>query len=784
MQKLLLLSILTFFFLRVTYAQIINISGYVHDVTNNEKIIDVNVIELNSKTIAISNNYGFFNMPLKKSKKPYILKISHIAYQIDTLFIKTSNDTIVNIYLKPGKTLDEVKITESHSVPIEKRTEISVLSIPMKQINMLPALGGERDIIKAYQLMPGVQSGMEGSSGLLVRGGSMDQNLILIDGTPIYYINHLGGFVSVFNNEAINSTKLYKGGFPARYGGRLSSVLDIRMKEGNNKKFGGSASIGLISAKVMLEGPIKKNKTSFLVSYRRMLYDLLMRPISKAVSNGYSTGYYFQDLNLKINHIFSEKDRIYLSMYYGDDKLTLNYDNKVDSKIKFKNTWGNLLTVLRWNHLYGKKIFGNISASFTRYRFNNRMKSELSIDNNIQKNYNSFFSGIYDYSINSDFEYYLFSNYTMRFGALATYHVFKPGITRFGLNLNNSTIINKVVSDENIYAFESAAYLENDFKTGNFLFNIGFRYTNYSITNNFYQFFEPRFLAKYVFLGNHSIEFSFARMHQNVHLLSNSGVGIPVDFWLPATGSAPPSVSNQFTIGYAGTILKSFEVSVEGFYKKLENLITFKEGESYFGTNKTWLDKIETSGVGTVYGIDFLMKKSTGRLTGWIGYTWMKNYRQFAGINNGKKYPYKYDRTNDISIVINYQLSEKIDLSLTWVYGTGQALTLPVAKYYLPIYFPGSNDLEDAYLDEIYIYTRKNAFRAKPYHRMDIGINFHKQKKWGERIWNISIYNLYNRKNPYFYYFSGEGNGNTGKVELYQQSLFPIIPSVSYTIKF
>ncbi|MDP2721142.1 MAG: TonB-dependent receptor plug domain-containing protein [Bacteroidales bacterium] len=785
MRRIYLIFLVLYFTINCASAQKINISGFVSNSSNSEQVIDAYVIELNSMVVAISNNYGFFSMSLNKSNKPYILIISNIAYKTDTLVVEVINDTSINIKLTPGKNLDEVVVSANKVDPIETRNEISTLSIPMRQIEILPAFGGERDIIKAYQLMPGVQSGDEGSSGLLVRGGSMDQNLILIDGTPIYYVNHLAGFVSVFNNEAINSTKLYKGGFPARYGGRLSSVLDIRMKEGNNKKLGGSASIGLLSAKVMLEGPIQKNKSSYLISYRRMLYDLFMRPISKAITKESSTGYYFHDLNLKINHTFSDKDKLFLSAYYGDDKMTSRFEDKTDNirnETKYARKWGNLLSALRWNHLFNSKLFGNLTASFTRYRFDIDMKSQISGDNNNQENYNSFFSGIYDYSIQPDLEYYASSNYKVRFGGLLTHHTFKPGITEYYSKLNGSEIINNVVSDNPIFALESAIYIENELKIDNLLFNIGLRYSNYSLTDKTFHFFEPRILAKYVFLKKHSVEISYSKMHQNIHLLLNSGIGMPIDFWLPATGEAPPPISNQFAIGYASTVSDYFEVSIEGFYKEMYNLTTFKEGESYFGTNKTWAEKIETGGNGTAYGIDFLIQKTIGSVTGWIGYTWMKNYRQFENINEGKKYPYKYDRTHDISLVLNYQFTESVDISLTWVYGTGQALTLPVAKYYLPVVFPGA--LEDKYLEEIYIYTSKNAFRAKAYHRMDIGINFKKTKIWGERIWNVSIYNLYNRQNPYSYYFSGYSNGNSGKVELNQQSLFPFIPSISYSVKF
>jgi len=792
MTRYILLFIYVFIIIANSLCQNITVSGYVYNSINNEKIIDTYIFELNSKTGGVSNDYGFFSISIKKSNNLSELVFSNIAYQSDTIIIQATKDTLIHIKLVPGQTLQEVEISGKQTIPIEKRNEISVLSIPMKQIDILPSFGGERDIIKAYQLMPGVQSGNEGSSGLFIRGGSSDQNLILIDDTPIYYVNHLGGFVSVFNNDAISSTKLIKGGFPARYGGRLSSALDVRMKEGNNKKFGGNASLGLLSGKIMIEGPIEKDTSSFLVSYRRFLYDIFMRPITKIITKNTSSGYYFQDFNLKVNHMFSAKDRLYFSIYFGDDKMMLNFnenDNNIINEAKHIKKWGNFLTALRWNHLFNNKMFGNFIFSFTRYRFNMEMNSRFTNSDNVHENHHSFFSGIYDLSFKPNFEYYLSPKYKMRFGILSTYHIFKPGITSFNSKTNQTEIINKLVSEIEIYALENAGYFENEIKLSDKLnTNLGIRYSTYFVNEKLFSFFEPRFLINYLITENHSIKASFSKMHQNVHLLSNSGVGMPVDFWMPSTEIVHPSKSFQYTIGYAGTFKKNLEFSIEAFYKEMKNLTTLKEGESYFGTNKTWNDKIETDGYGTVYGIDFLLQKKIGFITGWIGYTWMKNYRSFENINNGKEYPYKYDRRHDFSIVINYKLNENIDYSLTWVYGTGQALTLPVAKYYIPMIFPGSSNLENFYMEEIYIYTDKNAFRAKAYHRLDIGINFRKSKKWGERIWNISIYNLYNRKNPYSYYFSSvdthTSSGNQEKMSLFQQSLFPIIPSVSYSIKF
>jgi hypothetical protein len=775
----------------MAFGQNVTISGYVIDAQNNERIMDAYVIELNSGMTEITNAYGFFSIRLKKSNKPYRLIFSNISYKTDTLRFSVLKDTLINVKLMPGKMLAEVNIRANKTIPIEKRNEMGVLNIPMKQIDMLPALGGERDIIKAYQLMPGVQSGNEGSSSLLVRGGSNDQNLILIDDVPVYYINHLGGFVSVFNNNAIKTTRLYKGGFPARYGGRLSSVLDVRMKDGNNKKFGGSASIGLISANAMVEGPLVKNKSSYLISYRRFLYDLLMRPITKMTEKNSSAGYYFQDFNLKLNHIFSPKNRLFFSLYFGDDKMISTYKEKEDgftNYSKYKEQWGNFLTALRWNHLFGDKIFGNFTLSYTRYRFRTALHSEFEQDSTFQTNHNTFFTGIYDFSFHSDFEFFLYPHYNLRFGTLTTNHTFVPDNIDFKTEVNGQIAIKQSFSAKTFHSFETAAYVENIFQAGKKLkFNVGLRFSAYGANTQTFLSLEPRFTASWLVGNKQALKVSFSKMHQNVHMLSNSGAGVPVDFWYPASAKAPPSVSWQYNIGYAATLFGGFELSIEGFYKKMNRLTTFKPGASYFGINRTFDQKTEIGGRGTVYGVDFLLQKTTGKVTGWVGYTWMKNYRQFDHINNGEPYPFKYDRRNDISIVFNYHISKKVDFSATWVYGTGEALTLPVAKYYIPEILPGSQG-RSAYMQEIYVYTKKNAFRAKDYHRLDIGFNFRKKKRWGERIWNLSIYNVYNRKNPYAYYFSGESittpSGTTNQRYLVQQSLFPFIPSVSYTVHF
>lgn len=769
-------------------AQKIHLSGYISDAQNNERIINAYVIEKNNQLAAISNDYGFFSLALPLTNKAYCLVVSNIAYKADTLWLTVSADTSLQIKLQPGRFLAEVEVSGSKPEPIAKRNEISTVSVPMRQIELLPAFGGERDIIKAYQLMPGVQSGNEGSSGLHVRGGSPDQNLILIDGAPVYYVNHLAGFVSVFNNDALKSTKLYKGGFPARYSGRLSSVLDVRMKDGDNQKFGGSASIGLLSAKVMVEGPIQNGKSSYLFSYRRMLYDLLMRPISKLTTKNTSAGYNFQDLNLKLNHTFSDKDRLYLSLYYGDDRLKIKFKDKelgTKTNSQYARNWGNLLGALRWNHIFNNKLFSNLSASYTRYRFHTGIDFNMTDpDKETQENSSDFYSGIADYGLNADFEYYVSSFYKLRFGAMTTMHCFRPSVSQRLAKINGNNVVNDKKDGVTIHAAEAGVYTENEFNFSKIIANVGCRYDIYKPDHETHHYVEPRLLLKYLVSEEHSVQLSYARMHQNMHLMSSANLGLPVDFWLPALDKAVPPTSHQYVVAYSGTIANDFELSVEAFYKRMDNLSTFKEGASYFSTNDSWLDKMEVGGKGKVYGIDVLLQKSFGLISGWLGYTFMKNTRQFAHINAGKAYPYKYDRTHDINLVLNYKFADNIDFSVTWVYGTGQALTLPVAKYYLPYPVDMYADIEHPYYNQVYVYTDKNAFRAAPYHRMDIGINFRKEKPWGERVWNLSIYNLYNRRNPYMYYIRSSDGVDSNKPALYQQSLFPFIPSVSYSVKF
>lgn len=786
--------LIIFFYTCTVSAQNVTLSGYVYDTETGEFLIGASVYDLTSEKGTISNNYGFFSLSIPKKEKTTLV-LSHIGYTtIREIVYPNVNLKVDFSMLSESYLLDEVELITTKEMPIEKRNEIGTLSIPVKQIKALPALGGEVDVLKALQLMPGVQSGNEGSSGLYVRGGSPDQNLVLLDDVPLYYVNHLGGFVSTFNIDAISNVKLIKGGIPAHYGGRLSSILDIRMKEGNMRKFKGSGMIGMVAAKIAIEGPVKKDTTSYMISARRMLYDLIARPASKIAFNGISTGYTFYDFNAKVNHIYSDKDRLFFSAYMGNDRSIIRKKN-TEGAGAFKNTleWGNYLAAIRWNHLYGQKLFSNITLSYTRYRFLTESFNEFKNNNESFESSRKFLSGIYDFGLKADFEYYVSSNYKLKFGGNSIYHTFKPGVTKNRQKVNGTNTLNNTVGSFDTFAWENSVYVENEIKISKRIkTNLGFRTSVYHVDNKDYLSLEPRLLVSYLFKEDLSIKSAYSKMQQNVHLLTNSGVGLPTDLWLPATNEVAPQESEQFSLGVAKSLVGGiYEFSLEGYHKKMKNLITYKEGASFLGETLNWESLIERKGKGTSYGIEFLLQKKEGKSTGWIGYTWSKTSRQFENINKGYSFPYRYDRRHDLSLVFAHQLNEKIDISSTWVYGTGNSYTLPSSKYSIV------DESENFYLgeynntSEIFIYGERNANRMRSYHRLDVGINFRKKKKWGERILNFSVYNLYARQNPYFYYIDNEVDfdekGNeieVGKTSLKQQSFFPILPSISYSFSF
>ncbi|MDX9783039.1 MAG: TonB-dependent receptor [Bacteroidales bacterium] len=779
-----------FAFVTRGYPQTISVSGYVKDSASGEIISGATIVTSDYLNYAISNSYGYYILTLNQSEDSVKIQASFVGFSPSSFSVKPNHSQKIDFALMYSNVLDEVIVSAEKEVTYERRKEMSVVSVPVSKVTVMPALGGESDILKSVQLMPGVQSGSEASSGLYVRGGSPDQNLMVIDDVPVYYVNHLGGFVSTFNSDAINSMKLVKGGFPAHYGSRLSSVVDVRMKEGNLKEFHGNVMIGLINSKIMVEGPIKKETTSYMLSVRRFMYDLITRPLTKATSfDGTSTGYNFYDLNAKINHIISSKDRLYFSFYSGGDKILTK--QKIQKDVNRMNLeWGNLLGSFRWNHLYGNKLFSNLTLYSTRYRLANDFSSTYTINDVKRKASASYWSGIVDLSLKADFDYYANQNYKMKFGGTSVYHYFNPNTTTYK-SFENSTVIDTSFGSKKQNGFENAIYLENEISIGTRLFtNFGFRVTNYQIPNKSFTSFEPRMLTTFMLGENTLIKASYSSMNQYIHLLSGSGPNMQNDIWVPVTGSVAPSLSKQYAIGVEKTFRNGmYEVSLEAYHKTMNNLITYKDGVGTLSSASEWQTQIETNGNGRSYGLEFLLQKTKGSATGWVAYTYSKSTRQFENKNFGNPYPFKYDRTHDISIVYLQKIKSNIQFSATWVYGTGNPYTLAAAKYRM---IQGVDNDSYKFYNYGQVYNDLNSYRMRSYHKLDVGINFNKTVKRGERTWSINIYNLYNRQNPYYYFLNtsykydekGRIIPEGTKTVLKQQSYFPIIPSISYSLRF
>jgi len=785
--------ILLFCYFSSVFSQQITVRGYISDTQTGEKIIGATIVCNDNINYTSTNSYGYYNMGLRSGNDTIILQASYVGYMPFKIDIIPDKDLKIDFELESRNILDEVIITAESPLTYEKRKEMSIASVPVARISVLPALGGESDMLKSIQLMPGVQTGNEASSSLYVRGGSPDQNLMVIDDVPIYYVNHLGGFVSTFNTDAINSLKLVKGGFPARYGSRLSSVLDIKMKEGNMKEFHGNGMIGMIASKIMIEGPIKKDTTSYMLSVRRFMYDLITRPLTRATSfNGTSVGYNFYDLNAKINHIISSKDRIYLSFYSGDDAILTRYRSQGDVN-KTNLRWGNILGSFRWNHLYGERLFSNFTLYSTRYNMGYEYEYIMNYGDRKEKSRSTYTSGIIDIAAKLDYEYFINQNYRLKFGGKSIYHFFNPNRVNYSSS-GTSTEADTTFGSVKTKGFENAIYLENDITAGRrFFTNIGLRVSSYSTSQKKYFHYEPRILSSLMISDKTFIKASWSVMNQYIHLLTGSGPTMQSDIWVPVTDKIPPSYSQQYAFGLEKTFgKKDYNISVEGYYKTMNNLITYKEGVALLSSSSDWQSQVETGGKGKSYGIEFLFQKNAGKANGWIAYTYSRNTRQFENKNFGKPFPYKYDRTHDISIVYLQKIKENIQFSASWVYGTGNPFTLSAGKYIMST-GPGDDlNTTSAYYNYGQIYDELNSYRMRAYHKLDIGINFYKTVRWGERTWSINIYNVYNRQNPYFYFLettaeyapSGAEIPGSGKTVLKQQSYFPIIPSFSYSLKF
>lgn len=774
------------------------ISGYVEEAETGERLLGATVYNINNPMQGTTtNHYGFFTLTVPEGD--ITLRFSFVGYANHNISFALKRDTSMNVVLYSNTTLDEVVVSARRSEV--DNPQMSKVDVPIELVQKAPALLGEVDILKTIQLLPGVQGGTEGTSGIYVRGGGPDQNLILLDGVPVYNASHLFGFFSVFNASAISDVSLIKGGFPARYGGRLSSVLDIRMKEGNMKEFKGEFDIGIISTKLTLEGPIIRDKTSFIVSGRRTYLDILAAPIvahqaKKNGNSGSKAGYFFHDINAKVNHKFSDRDRLYLSFYTGLDKAYTSSDNnnegKERDKLDFSLDWGNYTTALRWNHVFNPKLFSNTTLTYSQYRF------EIDVDQTyIEYNQNQtlnetnykagYHSGINDWSGRIDFEYSPSPVHSVRFGVSGIYHTFKPGVTSVKVDEANADKIDLSFGQKNLHTTELDAYVEDEIRFNSwFTANIGVHGSAFLVRDTSFVSIQPRASLRFLANDRLSIKASYASMQQYLHLLTNSTIGLPTDLWLPATNRIKPQESQQVALGAVFQANNEYSLSLEGFYKYMYNLVEYKEGASFFdsfdegtGATSVWEDKV-TQGQGWAYGLEVLLKKDLGKLRGWLGYTLSWTNRQFDDVAFGKVFPYRYDRRHDINLMLTYKLSEKVDFAATWVYGTGNAVTLPMQTY-------ASNYNIEAlkYSQEsLNYYEKRNNYRMPAFHRLDVGVNFHKQKKHGHRTWSIGLYNAYSRKNPFFLNFQTSYSNGTKKKNLVQYSLFPIIPSISYKYKF
>ena len=806
-RKLALLPALLLFFTLPcgkTGAQTHTVSGIVTDRQSGETLIGVTVLDRKSGKGVLSNSYGFYSLTLRGADT-VSLRVSYVGYtpfEVDTVF---TSDVELNIALRAGVELKEVTVS-ADKVGSLRSSQISAIDVPLEHIKSVPVIFGETDVLKALQLMPGVQSGTEGTSGLYVRGGGPDENLFLLDGVPLYNVNHMAGFFSAFNADAVKNVTLYKGSFPAHFSGRLSSVVDVTTNNGNDKEYHGSVSAGLIAAKLAVEGPIVKERTTFSLSGRRTYADLLIQPLMGLLSatTEFSTtaGYYFYDANAKLTHKFSDRSRLYASFYMGDDVIYTKFKTKEGffygsmggkEYMKLRYGWGNIASSVRWNYVINPRMFVNTTVSYTQYR-NKISLTEHSeytdgIDISINEGEMTYKSGIRDITARVDFDYAPSANHSVKFGSVFTHHIFRPEVSGAKINSyeNNdgevSTYnIDTTIGQSIIHAEELNIYAEDDWSiTDAVKINAGINLSGFLVQQKPYASVQPRLSGRFLVTPDLSIKVGYAWMTQYMHLLSNSSISLPTDLWVPVTARIAPMQAHQVAVGAMYSWSGIADFSVEAYYKNMKNLMEYRDGASFWGSSVEWEDKV-CLGKGWSYGIEFLVQRNIGKFTGWIGYTWSHSDRLFdrAGqeINNGKRFPAKYDRRHDVSVVLMYKLNKRIDFSLTWVYSTGNMATLALQD------FEGTDGTAVSYV------ASRNNYRMPSYHRMDASVNFHRQLKHGKRTINVSVYNLYNHKNPFLVYEKTgfvSTNSTTGEVytsSLTQLSIFPIIPSFSYTFMF
>jgi hypothetical protein len=797
--KFLFLLFFQFLFLISIAQNKSTLSGYVNDSKNGEALIGVKVFIPSLNQGAITNNYGFYSLTVNSDV--YNVEFRSGIYPSESKEVDLTKDVRLDVELGTNvKDLKEVVINAKKGDNVNS-TKMGQIELDIEKIKTLPAFMGEVDVIKTIQLLPGVSSVSEGGQGFYVRGGGPDQNLVLLDEGVVYNAAHLFGFFSVFNADAVKSVNLIKGGMPANYGGRMSSVLEVNMNEGNNKQFKVKGGLGAISSRLTIEGPLKKDKGSFIVSARRTYIDLIMKAAIPDTSPFAGSSYFFYDFNAKFNYKITEKDRIFLSGYYGKD--VFNFEDR-NGGFNAKMPWGNGIAALRWNHLFSNKLFMNMTTTFSDYQFSFGSKQdEFRFE---------LFSGVRDMGTKVDFSYFPNSKHSIKWGADYIYHTFTPT----SVSAQTDSVVFNTGVAQKLYSHETAFYVLDDFELNDVIkINAGLRYSMYHHVGpfirynkgdgistpdteihyskgdviKFYNGLEPRISTRFLLPDKSSIKAGYSYNYQYVHLTSLSAVSLPTDIWYPSTDKAKPEIGWQASIGYFRNFMNDmFETSVEIYYKKMNNMIEYKEGAVPGDEVNDNTDNLLVYGTGWAYGIEFFIKKAVGKFTGWIGYTWAKTDRRFPDLNEGMIYPAKYDRRHDLSVVGTYKLNDRWTFSTSFIYATGNTLTLPSSWY-----------VQEQNL--LFNYGARNSTRMAPYHRLDLSATLYnkeyktktdaqgneiKVKKKVKSNWAFSIYNVYSRANPFFLYVDNDGKFLDGdfKITVKQVSLFPIIPSVTWNFEF
>lgn len=794
----------------------VTVSGYVLDSKSGESLIGAGVRSEIDGRGTVSNNYGFYSLSIPRG----LVKIecSYVGYETRRLSFKAVKDTVLNIRLNPGNILSGSSITARKEYDFISRG-LSAIDIPIEQIRQTPSVLGEADILKTLQLLPGVQAGTNGFTGLYVRGGGPDENLLMLDGTALYNAEHMLGVFSIFMPDAVKKVTLYKGAFPARFGGRVSSVVDVRTNDGNLEEHKGSVSLSVLSSKVHFEGPIVKGKGSYSLS-GRLMHSLLAQPFIKRHEADDKYNYWFYDLNGKLTYRLGDFDRLYLNVYNGLDKLY--YDGQSKSKdpltddepgyaegyrsmdyvdcTKTRIRWGNTLVSGRWNHAFNNRLFTNTTVAYNHYRMVTGIKENSeatfhhetglavkdSLDvSSVRMNYNS---GIWDLSVNIDSDFMPSSSHLIRFGGEYIFHTFRPenlamnrSVTGNG-NVLQDTCYRQTSSDV-IHGHDFSLYIEDEYSITECLsFNPGVRLNVFSVNGKTYLSLQPRVAARYGFRNGLALKTGYSRMSQNVHLLTSSQISLPMDLWVPVTSKVKPVVSDQYCVGLSYNGLRGWEMSLEGYYKSLKNVLGYTDGSSLLGNTGNWQDRV-VMGEGRSMGMELFIRKMSGKTTGWLSYTLAKTDRRFpdGSVGGADWYPYKYDRRHSAALVLNQKIGKRTDLSGTWTFSSGGVLSIPERQ--TVVLDPDSGNLHRADL-----FVRRGNYRLPSSHCLSIGMNYRKKKKRGESVWNITVYNVYNQKNPDLVFndleYSNSNYAAKGFVKIKSVTMMPIIPSLGYTYNF